>query len=67
MKFVKNLMKFVKNLMKFVKNLMKFVKKIKKKEIPLPDNLGSWFSVYNLILAQLDEICQNKWGAIKKI
>ena len=35
---------------------------------PLPDNLGSWFPVYNLILTQLDEICNNKnWGAINKI
>ena len=26
--------------------------------IILPDNLGSWFSVYNLILTQLDKICK---------
>jgi hypothetical protein len=49
-----------------------------KKYRPLPDNLGSWFLVYNLILTQLDEICKNNttcgvkenlkqnWGAIKK-
>ena len=35
---------------------------------PLPDNLGSWFSVYNLILTQLDEIWREKkyWGAINQ-
>jgi hypothetical protein len=33
----------------------------------LPDNLGSGFLVYNLILTQVDEICKKKyWGAIKK-
>ena len=26
----------------------------------LPDNIGSWFSVYNLILTQLSEICKKK-------
>ena len=30
-----------------------------KKNIPLPDNLGSRFSVYNLILTQIDEIRKN--------
>ena len=33
---------------------------------PLPDNLGSRFSVYNLILTQLDKICKKNWGAIQK-
>ena len=27
----------------------------------LPDNLGSWFSVCNLILTKLDEICKKKY------
>jgi Zn/Cd-binding protein ZinT len=43
------------------------IKKKNKKKIPLPDNLGSWFSVYNLILTQLDEICRkNYWVPSKK-
>jgi hypothetical protein len=43
------------------------MKYVKQKLLPLPDNLGSWFSVYNLILTQLDEICKkNYWGTIKK-
>ena len=34
---------------------------------PLPYNLGSQFSVYNLMLTQVDEIWRRKnWGAIKK-
>ena len=32
----------------------------------LPDNLGSWFLVYNLILTQLDEICNKKIGVPSK-
>ena len=32
----------------------------------LPGNLGSWFSVYNLSLTQLDEICKNKIGVPSK-
>ena len=38
-----------------------------KKIIPLSDNLGSWLSVYNLILPQLDELCKNNtnMGAIE--
>ena len=35
---------------------------------PLPDNLGSWFSVYNLIQIWIDEIYKNNnWGTIKKM
>jgi hypothetical protein len=43
-------------------------KKIKKIR-PLPDNLGSWCSEYNLIQIWIvDEIYKNNnWGAIKKI
>ena len=29
----------------------------------LPGNLGSWFSVYNLIFTQLEEIWKNKLGS----
>ena len=34
--------------------------------LQLWDNLGSWFSVYNLILTQLDEICKKKLGCHQK-
>ena len=30
---------------------------------PLPGNLGSWFSVWNLILNQLEEVWRNKLGS----
>ena len=50
------------------KNYWGAIKKKIKKIRPLPDNLGSWFLEYNLILTQLDEIFKNNknWGAIKK-
>jgi hypothetical protein len=55
--------------MKYAKKLLGFHQKINKFVFrPLPDNIGTLFSVYNLILTQLDEICKNNnnWGAIKK-
>ena len=54
--------------MKYVKKLLgchKKKKKKRRKKLPLPDNLGSWFSVYNLILTQLNEICKSYPGAVK--
>jgi hypothetical protein len=45
--------------MKSVKKLLGCHQKFFLKKLEtLPDNLGSWFSVYNLMLSQVDEICK---------
>jgi hypothetical protein len=50
--------------MKYVKQNWGAIKKKLKLKLPLPDNLGSWFSLYNLILTQLDEICNNNKNGV---
>ena len=53
--------------MKYEKQKLGWQQKNKYKKIrPLSDNLGSWFSVYNLILTQLDEICKTIIGVPSK-
>jgi hypothetical protein len=52
--------------MKYVKKKLGCHQKKFKQKLPLSDNLGSWFSVYNLILTQLDEICKKIIGVPSK-